>query len=93
MGTTATVIADAFGVATAPTFTAGNLTGSYNVTVSAPGVAMSTLIPLTNNAGAPAFIEYPGHAVYGGPDRDPSSSSLSDPSVRTHITILLPIPR
>ncbi len=55
---TAAAVADAFGVATAPAFTAGNIAGSYDITVSAPGVAVSTSIPLTNTSSAPAFIGF-----------------------------------
>ena len=53
---TATVVADTLGVAAAPAFAAGNIAGDYNVTVSAPGFAVSTSIPLTNTSGPPALI-------------------------------------
>ena len=47
----ATVTANAFGQATAPPFTANGIAGAYVVTASAPGVALSVNIPLSNLAG------------------------------------------
>src|SRR6185369_9633227 len=45
---TATVVTDANGVATAPTFTANNTSGTYNVTATVVGVANPANFSLTN---------------------------------------------
>ena len=50
----ATVVTNASGIATAPTFTANAIAGAYNVTATAG--ALSTTFALTNSAGAPATI-------------------------------------
>lgn len=53
---TALVRTNSTGVATAPTFTADTLAGSYQVSASAPGVATPALFNLTNVAGPAARI-------------------------------------
>jgi hypothetical protein len=55
----ATVLTDGLGFATAPTFTASTVTGSYSVTARV--LTLTATFSLTNSAGAPA-----GLAVYTG---------------------------
>jgi protocatechuate 3,4-dioxygenase beta subunit len=60
---TATVITNAQGVATAPTFTANLTMGSYTVTASVSGVATPASFALTNLMGSPGPITaMPGSA-------------------------------
>ncbi len=56
-GTAATMVtADGSGTATSPPFFSNSVSGVYNITVDAPGTAVSTVVSLTNSAGAPASI-------------------------------------
>ncbi len=52
----ATVLTNAAGVATAPTFTANSTVGSYAVTAAVGGLATPANFSLTNNPGPPAGI-------------------------------------
>ncbi len=54
--TTVTVTTDATGTATAPTFTANNVPGSYNVSATVIGVATPANFSVTNLLGPPASI-------------------------------------
>ncbi|HTM51704.1 MAG TPA: Ig-like domain-containing protein, partial [Bryobacteraceae bacterium] len=55
-GGSATVTTDSGGVATAPTFTANSVAGTYNVNASTAGVASPAAFALTNTPGPPAAI-------------------------------------
>jgi uncharacterized repeat protein (TIGR01451 family) len=54
--TSTTVTADGSGLATSPGIVSNSISGTYNLMASAPGLALSALIPLTNTAATPAAI-------------------------------------
>jgi hypothetical protein len=58
--TAVTETTDSNGVATAPTFVANAIVGSYTVTASVAGVSTSASFNLTNAAAAPAVIQFAG---------------------------------
>ncbi|RYD18760.1 MAG: DUF11 domain-containing protein, partial [Verrucomicrobiaceae bacterium] len=62
-----TVLTNASGLATAPTFTANTVTGSYTVTASTPGVVPTASFALTNTPAAATHfaVVSPGSAVAG----------------------------
>jgi Bacterial Ig domain/Right handed beta helix region/Immunoglobulin I-set domain len=65
----ATATTDGTGIATPPTFTAGNIPGSYTVSATATGYAGSADYSLTNTAGAATqlVVTAPANATAGSP--------------------------
>jgi hypothetical protein len=81
-GTTCVVATNAMGVATAPTFTANGIVGSYHVTATVPGL-MSAIFALTN-IGSPTFtktIATPfGAGSINQGDTTPVTFTISNPN-------------
>jgi hypothetical protein len=78
-GTTATVLTDASGVATAPAFTASNVSGTYTVNASTGVVTNTAGFTLTNQPGPPAAIA----ATSGGSQSAVVNSAFPNPLVAT----------
>ncbi|HLN18535.1 MAG TPA: Ig-like domain-containing protein, partial [Acidimicrobiales bacterium] len=73
----ATVTTDADGLATAPTISAGDVAGSYQVLATADGVATPAAFEATDTAGAPVGIA----AVSGGGQSAKVGSPYAEPFV------------
>jgi len=82
--TTVTVTTDATGTATAPTFTADSIAGSYNVNATVIGATTPASFALTNLAGPPASIlataGTPQHAPIGGLFKTALGATVKDGS-------------
>ena len=75
--TSAAVVTNSTGIATAPAFTASQVAGSFKVVASVAGVASPALFTLTNTAGAPTTLTaVPSAAQSAVVGKNYSSSAL-----------------